>query len=211
VALAGRDHSGLTDNDQPIYDRETSSCSRVHSYVLICPRPRRLLFGLLRTEVDMAARYPGLAIHQVEASVPEQYRQLADGRLDVGIGRAAHAPPEVASRLSATTRSASWSRPATGSPHWTPSRSPSWPKNRCCSPRRSWPRNSTSSPSRCAGRPTSPPPCTRAPWKASTRPGYGTSSDTHAQGCHDGPFGVQMPLPMVSKPWAALRSTLSLR
>ena len=50
--------------------------------------------------------------------MPEQYRQLADGRLDVGIGRAAHAPPEVASRLSATTRSASWYRPATGSPRW---------------------------------------------------------------------------------------------
>ena len=32
------------------------------------------------------------------------------------------------------------------------------------------PRNSTSSPSRCAGPPASPPPCTRAPWKASARP-----------------------------------------
>jgi hypothetical protein len=31
--------------------------------------------------------------------VPEQYRQLADGRLDVGIGRAAQAPPQVASHL----------------------------------------------------------------------------------------------------------------
>jgi DNA-binding transcriptional LysR family regulator len=45
------------------------------------------------------ARYPGLVIHQVEASVPEQYRQLADGRLDVGIGRAALAPPQIASLL----------------------------------------------------------------------------------------------------------------
>jgi hypothetical protein len=31
--------------------------------------------------------------------VPEQYQQLADGRLDVGIGRAALAPPQVASYL----------------------------------------------------------------------------------------------------------------
>jgi hypothetical protein len=31
--------------------------------------------------------------------VPEQYQQLTDGRLDVGIGRAAHAPPQVASHL----------------------------------------------------------------------------------------------------------------
>jgi DNA-binding transcriptional LysR family regulator len=48
---------------------------------------------------EVQARYPALVIHQVEASVPEQYRQLADGRLDVGIGRAAHAPPQVASHL----------------------------------------------------------------------------------------------------------------
>lgn len=48
---------------------------------------------------EVQARYPGLVIHQVEASVPEQYQQLLDGRLDVGIGRAALAPPEVASYL----------------------------------------------------------------------------------------------------------------
>ena len=48
---------------------------------------------------EVQARYPGLVIHQVEASVPGQYRQLADGRLDVGIGRAAHAPPQIASYL----------------------------------------------------------------------------------------------------------------
>jgi DNA-binding transcriptional LysR family regulator len=48
---------------------------------------------------EVQARYPGLVIHQVEASVPEQYQQLADGRLDVGIGRAALAPPQVASLL----------------------------------------------------------------------------------------------------------------
>jgi DNA-binding transcriptional LysR family regulator len=45
------------------------------------------------------AQYPDLVIHQVEAGVPEQLQQLIDGRLDVGIGRAAFAPPEVASEL----------------------------------------------------------------------------------------------------------------
>jgi DNA-binding transcriptional LysR family regulator len=48
---------------------------------------------------EVQARYPGLVIHQVETGVPEQYQQLVDGRLDVGIGRAALAPPQVASRL----------------------------------------------------------------------------------------------------------------
>jgi DNA-binding transcriptional LysR family regulator len=48
---------------------------------------------------EVQARYPGLVIHQVEATVPEQYQQLIDGRLDVGIGRAALAPPQVASHL----------------------------------------------------------------------------------------------------------------
>jgi DNA-binding transcriptional LysR family regulator len=44
-------------------------------------------------------RFPELEIHQVEAGVPEQFRLLAEGRLDVGIGRASLAPPEVASEL----------------------------------------------------------------------------------------------------------------
>jgi len=48
---------------------------------------------------EVQARYPGLVIHQVEVGVPEQYQQLIDGRLDVGIGRAALAPPQVASYL----------------------------------------------------------------------------------------------------------------
>jgi DNA-binding transcriptional LysR family regulator len=48
---------------------------------------------------EVQARYPGLVINQVEASVPEQYQQLADGRLDVGVGRAALAPPQIASLL----------------------------------------------------------------------------------------------------------------
>jgi len=45
------------------------------------------------------ARLPDLEIHQVEAGVPEQYMLLAGGRLDIGIGRASLAPPEVASEL----------------------------------------------------------------------------------------------------------------
>jgi DNA-binding transcriptional LysR family regulator len=44
-------------------------------------------------------RDPELEIHQVEAGVPEQFRLLGDGRLDVGLGRASLAPPEVASEL----------------------------------------------------------------------------------------------------------------
>jgi DNA-binding transcriptional LysR family regulator len=48
---------------------------------------------------EVQARYPGLVIHQVEASVPGQYQQLTDGRLDVGIGRAALAPSHIASLL----------------------------------------------------------------------------------------------------------------
>lgn len=48
---------------------------------------------------EVQARYPGLVIHQVEAGVPEQYQQLVDGRLDVGIGRAVLAPPQIASHL----------------------------------------------------------------------------------------------------------------
>jgi DNA-binding transcriptional LysR family regulator len=48
---------------------------------------------------EVQARYPSLVIHQVEASVPDQYQQLTDGRLDVGIGRAVLAPAGVASLL----------------------------------------------------------------------------------------------------------------
>jgi DNA-binding transcriptional LysR family regulator len=42
---------------------------------------------------------PDLEIHQREVGVPEQYRLLAEGHLDVGFGRASLAPPEVASDL----------------------------------------------------------------------------------------------------------------
>lgn len=44
-------------------------------------------------------RLPDLEIHQIEAGVPEQLRLLVDGRLDVGLGRACSAPPEVSSEL----------------------------------------------------------------------------------------------------------------
>ncbi len=42
---------------------------------------------------EAQARHPDLVIHQIEVGVPEQYQLLIDGRLDVGIGRAALAPP----------------------------------------------------------------------------------------------------------------------
>jgi DNA-binding transcriptional LysR family regulator len=48
---------------------------------------------------EIQGQYPDLVIHQVEAGVPEQLEQLVDGRLDVGIGRAAFVPPQVASEL----------------------------------------------------------------------------------------------------------------
>ncbi len=48
---------------------------------------------------DLLQRYPDLEISQVEAGVRDQVRMLADGSLDVGIGRASVAPPEVASML----------------------------------------------------------------------------------------------------------------
>jgi DNA-binding transcriptional LysR family regulator len=48
---------------------------------------------------EVRLNHPELVIHQVEAAVPRQYQLLADGRLDVGIGRAVHAPPGVASQL----------------------------------------------------------------------------------------------------------------
>jgi DNA-binding transcriptional LysR family regulator len=44
-------------------------------------------------------QYRELEIHQVEAGAPEQFRQLASGRLNVGIGRASLVPPEVISEL----------------------------------------------------------------------------------------------------------------
>jgi DNA-binding transcriptional LysR family regulator len=48
---------------------------------------------------QMLEQYPELEIHRVEARVPEQFRRLASGRLDVEIGWASLAPPEVTSEL----------------------------------------------------------------------------------------------------------------
>jgi DNA-binding transcriptional LysR family regulator len=45
------------------------------------------------------ASHPELEVHQVSAGVPEQCRMLADGRLDVGIGRVSMASPAIASEL----------------------------------------------------------------------------------------------------------------
>jgi DNA-binding transcriptional LysR family regulator len=48
---------------------------------------------------ELQWNHPDFTIHQVEAGTHEQYRQLADGRLDIGIGRASQAPPGIASEL----------------------------------------------------------------------------------------------------------------
>ncbi|MEV0594493.1 LysR family transcriptional regulator [Nonomuraea cavernae] len=48
---------------------------------------------------ELQRSHPDITIHQVEAGTPEQYRQLADGRLDIAIGPALQAPTEVASKL----------------------------------------------------------------------------------------------------------------
>jgi DNA-binding transcriptional LysR family regulator len=48
---------------------------------------------------ELEQRRPLIEVHETETGVPEQLRLLLDGRLDVGIGRASIAPPEVASEL----------------------------------------------------------------------------------------------------------------
>ncbi|MEV0354083.1 LysR substrate-binding domain-containing protein [Nonomuraea sp. NPDC050680] len=48
---------------------------------------------------ELHRNHPGITIHQVEAGTPEQYRQLADGRLDIAIGHASQTPAEVTSNL----------------------------------------------------------------------------------------------------------------
>ncbi|SEH03526.1 DNA-binding transcriptional regulator, LysR family [Nonomuraea solani] len=47
---------------------------------------------------ELQRAHPDITIHQVEASAPEQCRQLGDGRLDIGIGHASQAPHEVTSK-----------------------------------------------------------------------------------------------------------------
>ncbi|MBO3751728.1 LysR family transcriptional regulator [Streptosporangiaceae bacterium NEAU-GS5] len=48
---------------------------------------------------QVQAGWPDLVIDQIEAGVPEQCRRLADGSLDVGIGAATLATPQIASHL----------------------------------------------------------------------------------------------------------------
>jgi DNA-binding transcriptional LysR family regulator len=48
---------------------------------------------------EIQSRVPELEIHQLQVGVPEQCRLLADGRLDVGIGRAPGASPHLASEV----------------------------------------------------------------------------------------------------------------
>jgi DNA-binding transcriptional LysR family regulator len=48
---------------------------------------------------EVQQQYPELEVCQVEAGVPAQFRQLAGGRLDVGLGWASLAPPEVIAEL----------------------------------------------------------------------------------------------------------------
>jgi DNA-binding transcriptional LysR family regulator len=48
---------------------------------------------------NLQYNHPNLVVHRMEASVPAQYRMLAEGTLDVGVGRASHAPAGVASEV----------------------------------------------------------------------------------------------------------------
>ncbi|MFI6928351.1 LysR family transcriptional regulator [Nonomuraea spiralis] len=48
---------------------------------------------------ELQDNHPGITIHQIEAGTPEQYRQLADGRLDIAIGHASQTPAEMTSKL----------------------------------------------------------------------------------------------------------------
>jgi DNA-binding transcriptional LysR family regulator len=85
---------------------------------------------------EVQQQYPEVEIHQVETGVPEQFRLLGDGRLDVGIGRASLAPPEVASELLRLDPLGV----LVAEDRW-----PRWLLNRCCLPRSSGLRSSTSS------------------------------------------------------------------
>ncbi|MEV6843611.1 LysR substrate-binding domain-containing protein [Actinoplanes sp. NPDC051411] len=48
---------------------------------------------------ELLGQHPEVEVHLVHAGVPEQCRGLADGRLDVGVGRASAVPPEIATEL----------------------------------------------------------------------------------------------------------------
>jgi DNA-binding transcriptional LysR family regulator len=42
---------------------------------------------------------PTIGVSRIEAGVPEQFKPLVEGRLDIGLGRASLAPTEIASEL----------------------------------------------------------------------------------------------------------------
>jgi DNA-binding transcriptional LysR family regulator len=81
-------------------DRAALAAQRAASSVLV------LRVGVVGASYDSmpqvlrdVPQYPELDFHQAEAGVPEQFRQLASGRRNVGIGWASLAPVEVASEL----------------------------------------------------------------------------------------------------------------
>jgi DNA-binding transcriptional LysR family regulator len=73
----------------------------------LAPAPPALRVGVLDEGYDavrpilraVQAQHPDLEIHQIQAGVPEQCRMLADGRLDVGVGRVPGASLTIASEL----------------------------------------------------------------------------------------------------------------
>jgi DNA-binding transcriptional LysR family regulator len=73
----------------------------------LAPAPPTLRVGVLDEGYDAVRpilravqdQLPDLQIHQVQAGVPEQCRMLADGRLDIGVGRACSGPLSIASEL----------------------------------------------------------------------------------------------------------------
>jgi hypothetical protein len=95
---------------------------------------------------EVQARYSGLVIHQVEASVPGRYQQLIDGHLDAGIGRAALAPPHIALLLSRQDPLGVLVPAGHRFAGLEACRPRIWPPSRCCSPKKCGPRSSTSSP-----------------------------------------------------------------
>ena len=94
---------------------------------------------------QVQARFPDLEIHQVEAGVPEQYMLLVGGRLDIGIGRASLAPPEVASELFRLDPLGVLICQGHRFARRRAFRLRRWPRSRCCSRRSSGLRSSTSS------------------------------------------------------------------
>ena len=160
---------------------------------------------------EVQARYPGLVIHQVEASVPEQYQLLIDGRLDVGVGRAALAPPQVASLLfrqdplGVLVPDGHRFAELEGVSVAVLAQEPLLLAEEARL------RNSISSPSRCAGRRASPPPFTRGPWRASARPPISsprdaacTASPPPASLRSPEPSGGPSPKPASCYPWSIL-------